>query len=150
MVSLSALAHTHLHTHTLNQTASPHEQKNGGPTGAGAHDMQCRLPCHVLQHLHYPRAEQCTWLHRFQRKGTCQMGLTSETTHHSTSIQDSVVDMSCQQYSAPVRNRAMLSSRKSKSTIEIENRRAVGASMSLSEISDVQPGRLPTHTAAYF
>lgn len=43
----------------------------------------------------------------------------------------------------------MLSSRKSNPAIEIENRHAVDASLSLSEISHVQPGpvlKLHTHT----
>lgn len=42
--------------------------------------------------------------------------------------------MSCQQYSAPMRNCAMLSSRNSNPAIEIENRHAVDASLSLSDL----------------
>lgn len=59
---IALCAHTHTHTlilsHTLIDSKSTRVE-NGVPTGAGAHDMQCRLPCHVLQHLHYPRAEHC-------------------------------------------------------------------------------------------
>lgn len=58
--------------------------------------------------------------------------------------------MSCQQYSAPMRELGHALFPEVKPTpIEIENRHAVAASLSLSEISDVQPGRLThPHTAS--
>lgn len=39
-------------THTLTHSRSEQARtnRNGVPAGASAHDMQCRLPCHVLQH----------------------------------------------------------------------------------------------------
>lgn len=64
--SLSALAlplshtRTHAHTRTLTRPDSRSTRaENGVPAGQVAHDMQCRLPCHVSQYLDYPRAEHC-------------------------------------------------------------------------------------------
>lgn len=119
--------------------------------------MTCNAGCHVTYCSTYTTREpntapDCTGSNA---KEHARWDLTSETAHLcSTSIFKTLRwPMSCQQYSAPMRNCAMLSSRKSNPHIEIENRHAMDASLSLSEISDAQPGRVdcppPTHPHTY-
>lgn len=90
-------------------------------------------------------------MHRFQRKGTCQMGLDirNSTPTRCTRAQGAAAAMSCQQYSAPMRElgHALFPEVKSTPSRSRTDTPWVQA-CPLPEISDVQPGRLThPHTA---
>lgn len=148
MVSVCSRSHTLTHTHT-HLTHSTRQQvdtsRNGVPAGAGAHDMQCRLASHVTYCSTYTTREpstapDCTGSNA---KEHARWDLTSETAHHITSISRPL----CSGHVMPTRLRtyeelchALFPEVKS-TNIEIENRHAVDASLSLPKISRAQPGR---------
>lgn len=147
MVSVCSRSHTLSHTHT-HLTHSTRQQvdtsRNGVPAGEGAHDMQCRLASHVTYCSTYTTREpstapDCTGSNA---KEHARWDLTSETAHHITSISRLVC---CGHVMPTIRTyeklcHALFPEVKS-TNIEIENRLAVDASLSLPKISRVQPGR---------
>lgn len=141
-ICLLPLSHSHTHTHT-NLTRSTRQQvdtsRNGVPAGAGAHDMQCRLASHVTYCSTYTTREpstapDCTGSNA---KEHARWDLTSETAHHITSISRPL----CCGHVMPTILRtyeelchALFPEVKS-TNIEIENRHAVDASLSLPQRS---------------
>lgn len=122
----------------------------------GQAHMTCNAGCHVTYCSTYTTREpsiapDCTGSNA---KEHARWDLTSETAHHITSISRPL----CSGHVMPTILRtyeklghALFPEVKS-TNIEIDNRLAVDASLSLPEISHVQPGRVsypPTHTATH-